>query len=174
MIEIRIHGRGGQGVKKTAQILGRAGYFEGYKTQDFAMYGAERRGAPVISFVRLDRNPIKTRGYIFEPDYIIILDDTLDWKYTLKGRKKGTKIIVNTKKGIKMSNLYKIDATHIALKYFKRPITNVAMLGAFAKVSNLVSIKSILKAVRIELKKYGEDIIKKNITLAKEAFNKVK
>jgi pyruvate ferredoxin oxidoreductase gamma subunit len=67
MISVRIHGRGGQGVKKAAQILARAAYLAGYYTQDFALYGAERRGAPVTSFVRLDKDPIKTRGYVWNP-----------------------------------------------------------------------------------------------------------
>ena len=64
MISIRLHGRGGQGVKKAAQILARAAYLAGYATQDFALYGAERRGAPVTSFVRMDKEKINTRGYV--------------------------------------------------------------------------------------------------------------
>jgi 2-oxoacid:acceptor oxidoreductase gamma subunit (pyruvate/2-ketoisovalerate family) len=174
MIGIRIHGRGGQGVKKSAQILGTAAYFEGYKTQDFAVYGAERRGAPVTSFVRIDREAIRTRGYIFEPDFIIILDDTLDMEILLRGRKKETMIIMNTHRRIRMPNLHKVDATHIVLKYFKRPITNVAMLGAFAKVSGLISVKNLSKAALLELKKYDEVILKNNIKAAKEAFEQVK
>lgn len=172
MIEIRIHGRGGQGVKKSAMLIARAAFLNGYKTQDFALYGAERRGAPVTSFVRLDKNKINTRGYIFEPDYIIILDESIDHEMMLKGIKKSTKVIANTKQPLKKE--CSVDATNIAMKIVGRPVPNIATLGAFIKVSNIFSLKDLKKAVDIELHGKKPEILKKNILAAKKCYEEVK
>ncbi len=77
MIEIRFHGRGGQGAKVASRILGRAGFLSGLQTQDFALFGAERRGAPVVSFTRLSHEPIDQRGYIEQPNLVVVMDDAL-------------------------------------------------------------------------------------------------
>lgn len=172
MIEIRVHGRGGQGVKKSAMLIARAAFLEGYKTQDFALYGAERRGAPVTSFVRLDKKGINTRGYIFEPDYIIILDPTIDHGVALKGRKKSTKVLVNTPDHTKGECT--LDATSITVDITGQGIPNVAMLGAFSKVSKLFSLEGLKKAVEIEFKHKHKEIIKKNIEAAKKCYKEVK
>jgi len=172
MIEIRIHGRGGQGVKKSAMLIARAAFLKNYKTQDFALYGAERRGAPVTSFVRLDKNKINTRGYVFEPDFIIILDESIDNEMVLKGLKKSTKIIVNTKEHIKGECT--VDATGNAIKLIGKNIPNIALLGAFAKVSGLFGIKELEEAVNIELCGKNKDMLKKNILAAKKCYEDVK
>ena len=172
MIEIRVHGRGGQGVKKSAMLIARAAFLKGYKTQDFALYGAERRGAPVVSFVRLDKKRIGTRGYIFEPDYIVILDETIGRELALKGKKKNTKVLVNTVNPEKGE--CSVDGTDIAMKIASSSIPNIAMLGAFAKVSGLFGMKELQKAVEIEFKGKHEEIIKKNIEAAKKCFKEVK
>ena len=86
-------------------ILGRAGYLAKFKTQDFAMYGAERKGAPVTSFVRVDKKAINTRGHIFHPDFILILDESLDLACNLTGSKPTTKTIINSKKKYKQKNM---------------------------------------------------------------------
>ncbi|MBW3003703.1 2-oxoacid:acceptor oxidoreductase family protein [Candidatus Woesearchaeota archaeon] len=175
MIEIRLHGRGGQGVKKAAQILGRAGFLAGYYVQDFALYGAERKGAPLTSFVRLSKIPIRTRGHIFHPDYIIILDDTVDLRCDLTGSKPTTKVLINTAKGFKeYKNMHKVDATEIALRLIGKPVANVVLLGAFAKITKLFTLKQIDKAVRIELGKYPAAVLDKNVRGANEAYKKVK
>ena len=77
MYKIRIHGRGGQGAKLAAKIIGSAAFLEGYEVQDFSLYGAERRGSPVTAFVRVDNEKIFERGYIQDPDCVIMLDETL-------------------------------------------------------------------------------------------------
>ncbi|MBW3015119.1 2-oxoacid:acceptor oxidoreductase family protein [Candidatus Woesearchaeota archaeon] len=175
MIEIRLHGRGGQGVKKASQILGRAGFLAGYYVQDFALYGAERKGAPLTSFVRLSKKPIQTRGHILHPDYIIILDDTVDLRCDLTGSKANTKVIINTSKEFKeYKNFNKVNATDIALKILGKPIANVILLGAFTKVSKLFTLKQIEQAVKIELAKYPQEILEKNIKGAKQAHELVK
>jgi len=174
MIEIRLHGRGGQGVKKSAQILGRAGFLSGYFVQDFALYGAERKGAPLTSFVRISKKPIQTRGHILHPDHIIILDDSVDLNCDLTGSKPTTKVLINTDKEFKEIKAVKIDATKIALDIIGKPISNVALLGAFAKISNLFTMKQIEEAVTIELSKYPKDVIMKNIEAAKKVYDLVK
>ncbi|MBN1645198.1 2-oxoacid:acceptor oxidoreductase family protein [Candidatus Woesearchaeota archaeon] len=174
MISIRIHGRGGQGVKKAAQILARAAYLAGYKTQDFALYGAERRGAPVTSFVRIDKNSINTRGYVWNPDYIIVLDDTLELSCHLEGRKKITKELVNTNKDLKLPVHYcHVDATGIAVKELGKNIPNIALLGAFVKIFEPITFEHLEKAVEIELGKKHPEALQKNLKAAKECHDKV-
>ena len=173
MIEIRIHGRGGQGVKKASQILGRAGYLAGFQTQDFAMYGAERSGAPVTSFVRLDKKKISTRGYIFEPDYILVIDDTLNSKETLLGKKSATKIVTNSIQAGKSKNVYNIDATHIAIEETgTNKGANIAILGEFIKLFKLINLKHLKKAIEVELGKHPE-ALKNNISIAERAYNRI-
>lgn len=172
MIEIRIHGRGGQGVKKSAMLIARAAFLKGYVTQDFALYGAERRGAPVTSFVRLDKKKIGTRGYIFEPDFIINLDESIDHDVVLQGAKKSTKVIINTKEPT--IGEYCVNATDISLKETNTNIPNIAMLGAFAKVSKIFGMNELKKAVEIEFKHKNKEIINKNINAAKKCHSEVK
>ena len=172
MIEIRIHGRGGQGVKKSAMLIARAAFLKGYVTQDFALYGAERRGAPVTSFVRLDKKKIGTRGYIFEPDFIISLDESIDHDVVLQGAKKSTKVIINTQESTRGE--YSIDATNITLKETGVNIPNIAMLGAFAKVSKIFGMNELKKAVDIEFGHKNKQILNKNINAAKKCHEKVK
>ncbi|MBW3004761.1 2-oxoacid:acceptor oxidoreductase family protein [Candidatus Woesearchaeota archaeon] len=174
MISIRLHGRGGQGVKKAAQILARAAYLAGYVTQDFALYGAERRGAPVTSFVRLDKEKINTRGYVWNPDYIIVLDDTLELSCHLQGRKKTTKELINTAKDLKLSVEYcKVDATSVAVQVLGQNIPNIALLGAFVKIFKEIDFDHLAKAVEIELGKRHPEAVKKNLQAAKICYERV-
>src|SRR5512146_1897113 len=77
MIQVRFHGRGGQGAKIASRVLGRSGFLSGLQVQGFALFGAERRGAPVVSFTRLGNEPIDQRGYIDEPNLVVVIDDSL-------------------------------------------------------------------------------------------------
>ncbi|MBS3095168.1 2-oxoacid:acceptor oxidoreductase family protein [Candidatus Woesearchaeota archaeon] len=172
MIEIRLHGRGGQGVKKASQILGRAAYIAGYKTQDFALYGAERRGAPVTSFVRIDKKEIRTRGYIFEPDYILIMDNTIDLRETLKGKKKSTIVLANSVKGLRHECV--IDADKIVMEETGNVLgVNIAMLGAFVTLFKQITIEHLTEAIKIELSKYSKDVVERNINIIKKSYNHV-
>ena len=168
MVEIRIHGRGGQGVKKSAQLIARACFLKGFYTQDFALYGSERRGAPVTSFVRVSEKPIDTRGYVFEPDFIIILDESVSEEMCLKGKTSKTKIIVN---GAGFCN---VDASKIAIKHFGKNIPNIALLGAFAKVSKLFTLEDLKNAVEAELGHKGKGVVSKNMLAAKECYEEVR
>lgn len=174
MIEFRIHGRGGQGVQKSAQILSRAAFLKGFETQDFSVYGAERQGAPLTSFVRVEHSCVPTRGYVFEPDVIIILDDSLPREKTLAGKKPDSKVFINSQEKVSGTGFYSIDATGIALKETGKPIANTALLGAIAeKMPEIVSFEKLEKAIRAELAKYSEEILEKNINAARKCFEMV-
>src|SRR5574341_1375381 len=99
MLRVRFHGRGGQGAKVASRILGTASFFEGYYVQDFPLYGAERRGAPIAAFTRISKEPILERGVISRPDIAIIIDETLledQLAMPLSGLKEGGIVFVNT------------------------------------------------------------------------------
>ncbi len=181
MQEIRLHGRGGQGVRLAAKILARALFLSGYQTQDFAIYGAERRGAPVTSFVRFDRKPILERGYVFEPDIVVVLDDTLNFSSITKGLKNGF-ILLNShhkpeffpKELNQNKKIHCIDATQVALQTIGKPIANVAIIGALARLMN-IELKKMEEAVRIEFEEERlRDIAEKNIEAATNCYEAVK
>jgi 2-oxoacid:acceptor oxidoreductase gamma subunit (pyruvate/2-ketoisovalerate family) len=156
--EIRIHGRGGQGSVTAAQILARAAFLEGKWVQAFPYFGAERRGAPVKAFVRIDDKPIVLHSQIYHPDYVIVLDPVI-YKVAnvTEGLKKDGIILINTKKkpletGFKGHRIATVDATGIALELNLLvagvPIVNTSILGAFAKATGEVKLGSILKAIK--------------------------
>ena len=153
-----------------AKILGHAAFLDGYDAQAFSLYGAERRGAPVASFVRIDKNKVLSRGYIEKPDCIIILDDSLivEEIKALDGLEENGIVIVNTsrtkeeiekqirKKIPKNAKIYVVDATKIAIKHLGRPFVNTAIIGAFVKITGKISKENTLKALKEELKRKRE------------------
>lgn len=168
MIEIRIHGRGGQGAVTAAQILAVAAFYDGKYAQAFPMFGVERRGAPATSFVRIDDKPINIREQIYNPDYVIVFDPSL---ITLVDAKKGVKeeVLVNTNK--KISGCFGQDLTDKAMKIFGRPIINTLILGMFAGRTKLVSLDSLKKAID---QTFEGDIALKNKKAVEEAYNESK
>ena len=177
MYGIRIHGRGGQGAKTAARIIGRACFLEGKETQDFAIYGSERRGAPVMGFVRIDDKKILERGYIEKPDLVAVMDDTLfNVTNVLDGLVKGI-IIVNTTKKIALktkAEIHTIDITELALKETGHEIPDTATAAAIAKISGVAGLGSILKAIEIELGRFEKKDIEKNKRLAQKTWEQVK
>lgn len=158
MIEIRLHGRGGQGAVTASRVLAIAAFLEGKHSQSIPMYGTERRGAPVTAFVRIGEKNRMVRSLIHEPDYVIVLDpllrNSVDITEGLK--EKGTIIINSTSKpeDLEFNKQYKIgcvDATKIALETIGRPITNTAILGAFSKATGEIKLESLLQAVKMEM-----------------------
>ncbi|MCD6591087.1 MAG: 2-oxoacid:acceptor oxidoreductase family protein [Candidatus Aenigmarchaeota archaeon] len=176
--EVRFHGRGGQGVKMSSHVLGRAAFLSGFFTQDFAVYGAERRGAPLTSFCRISKEPVATRGYIFEPDYVICLDPTLRMDIVTNGLKNSGFLLLNSTEKPNIDAKFKIkniDATRIALEIIGRPIPNIAILGAFAKLTDFISMRSLEKAIRIELEEAGHaGLIDANIKAARKCYRVMK
>ncbi len=177
MIEIRFHGRGGQGAVTAARILAKAMFFDGKYAQAFPFFGVERRGAPVMAFTRVDDKKIRLRSQIYEPDYVIVQDSSLlESVDVTSGLKSGGKLVINTEKDIKDINLnnvdvHTIDATGIALEILGLPIVNTVMLGAFAGVTDEVGIESLKEAILDSFpKKLGE----KNAKAAEVAYNMMK
>ena len=180
MYEIRFHGRGGQGGRMAAEALALAAFLEGKYAVSFPFFGAERRGAPVRAFTRIDDKKIRTKTQIYEPDFVVVLDETLiESEDILEGLKPDGMVIINTAKLPNEIELSKearcatVDATTIALNILGRAITNTAILGAIAKATGIVGIDSIQKAI---IEKFGERLGKemgeKNAEVAKAAYEK--
>ncbi len=178
MIEIRIHGRGGQGAVVASKLLADAVFREGRYVQVFPEFGVERRGAPVAAFARIDSKPINLRCKIYEPDHIIVLDPTLLASVDIAaGLKEGGLILINSDRpprDFDLSSEFRvatIDATSIAVKYHlgsrATPIVNTAIVGAFAKVSGMMSIDSVIEAVNDEVPVKAEE----NVAAAREAYS---
>ncbi len=152
MYEVRFHGRGGQGAVMAAQALASAAFEEGGYAVAFPFFGSERRGAPVLAFTRIDKKPIRLKTQVYEPDFIVVLDEGLIAVADVAaGLKKGGMAIVNTAKkpeeidlGVDV-RMATVDATSVALEILKRPVTNSAILGAVAKATGIVSMKGVEK-----------------------------
>lgn len=161
MFQVRIHGRGGQGVVTAAEMLSVAAFLEGKHAQAFPSFGSERMGAPVVAFCRIDDKEIRLREPIQEPDALIVQDPTLFKALdVLEGLKPSGYLIVNTARSFAEIHLeavaarlpaghaLTVPATELALKYVKRPAPNTALLGAFAAEVGIVSLDSVLEAIR--------------------------
>ncbi len=165
MIEIRIHGRGGQGAVTTSQLLAIAGFIDGKYTQAFPNFGVERAGAPVQAFTRISKKYINLRQQVYFPDILIVLDASLFNNINVTaGLKKGGIVIVNSNKspkdlGIgKKCHAFCIDATSIASNETGRAIVNTPILGAFSRITELISINSLLKAIE---QRFSDPVIQK-------------
>ena len=151
MIEIRFHGRGGQGSVTAAEILAKAAFKDGKYVQSFPFFGVERRGAPVMAFTRIDDEPIDLRYQIYHPDYVLVLDEgLLNVVDVFSGIKDNTEVIINTQdfEGSGEHIVHTIDATGIALDLLGRNIVNTIILGFFAKKTDLVSIESLVEVIK--------------------------
>ncbi|MDD1771918.1 MAG: 2-oxoacid:acceptor oxidoreductase family protein [Methanomassiliicoccales archaeon] len=178
MFEVRFHGRGGQGAVMAAQTLAEAAVIEGYHAHAFPFFGAERRGAPVMAFARIDDKKISIKSQVYEPDLLIVLDESLlDIEPVARGMKKDGKAVINTRKlpmeldlGIEV-DCATVNATSIALEFLKAPIVNTAILGAVAKATGIVSMDSMNKAIRNRFgEKFGEAAANANIGAAAAAY----
>lgn len=170
MKQIRIHGRGGQGVVTAAELIAIAAFAGGKYAQAFPHFGVERSGAPIRSYARISKEPILTREQIYEPDIIIIQDHTLlDEKEVFIGAKTDTLIIINAPRDFVLTkkmpykNIHFTPATEIALKIFKKNIVNTVILGALVKYTKLIELSDLKKAIEIKFKEKGKKIINQNI-----------
>jgi pyruvate ferredoxin oxidoreductase gamma subunit len=176
MIEIRWHGRGGQGAVTSAEILAEAAISEGKYAQAFPSFGPERRGAPVLAFNRINANQqIRIRSSVTEPDVVVVLDPGLMSVVNVtSGLKTGGIVIVNTTKSPQqIKDEFKIDssvatiaATRIALATLGVPITNTTMIGAVIKATEAVKIDSVFDPIR---RRFGR-LADKNIEAMKKAY----
>lgn len=169
-IEIRFHGRGGQGAVTAARLLAEAAFLEGNYCQAFPFFGAERRGAPVVAFTRINKKPIRTHTQIYEPNHVVVLDSTLVESVNVAaGLRRGGVIVLNSKEALenlKGSKVALVDATTIAMGALGVPITNTTMLGALSKATGVVSLNSITKVIE---KRFGK-LAEKNVNAAKRAY----
>jgi pyruvate ferredoxin oxidoreductase gamma subunit len=181
MFQIRIHGRGGQGVVSGAEMLSIAAFLEGRYAQAFPSFGSERMGAPVMAFCRIDDKEIRLREPVLEPDALIIQDSTLLHHADLfSGLRDGGYILLNSTlsieeqgfggfgHGVEHYRLCTIPATELSLKHVGRAVPNVPLLGAFAAISRVITLASVVAAVR---QKFSPALARKNIAAAEEAFD---
>jgi pyruvate ferredoxin oxidoreductase gamma subunit len=176
--EVRLHGRGGQGVVTAAELVAQAAFADGKYSQAFPSFGSERMGAPVQSFVRIDDKPIRTRNQIYKPDYLIVQDKTLIGTVDVTaGLKDDGLMIIDTEKDPAELNLdikakvLAIPATMIALEVIGRPIQNTTLLGYFAAVTQLISFDGVKKSIE---HRFPAAIAIKNIKAVERAFNMAK
>jgi len=175
MIEIRFHGRGGQGSVTSAELLALAAIGEGKYAQAFPSFGPERRGAPVVAFCRISEQPIRIRANIYEPDIAVVLDPTLLKIVNVAAGLKPSGIVVTTSKdspemvretlGIK-NRIAVVDAIKIAMEVLGLPITNTAMLGSLIRAADLVKKESFIPPLK---ERFGR-IAEKNIAAFERAY----
>ncbi|MDO8687827.1 MAG: 2-oxoacid:acceptor oxidoreductase family protein [Dehalococcoidales bacterium] len=173
LVEIRWHGRGGQGAVTSAELLARAAIDEGKYAQAFPSFGPERRGAPVLAFDRIDNKPIRIRAEITEPDVVVVLDATLLRVVNVTSGLKNTGVlIVNTAKpltGLESGNKWRlatVDASKIAREILGVNIANTTMLGAVLKATGVVRAESLFEPLRHRF----ERLAQRNIDAMQKAF----
>lgn len=184
MFEVRIHGRGGQGVVTAAEMLSIAAFEEGRHAQAFPSFGSERTGAPVVAFCRIADKEIRLREPIMKPDALIIQDPTLLHQVDVfAGLKKDGFILINTKSTFEelglsdfvrdwpADRLCTLAATDLGLKHVGRPMPNVPLLAGFAALSGTIQLESVFKAINA---KFSGKVAAGNIAAATEAFELVR
>ena len=169
MIEVRIHGRGGQGNVVAAYLLATAAFTEGWHAQAFPAFGAERRGAPVIAFARLNDKTIRRRCQVEAPDFLIIQDEALlHVPGITDGLKPDGKILLNSIHDSEHfadqfdGNMVTLPATQLANEHLGRPVPNTALLSAFLSLTSLLPQSALTHALE---QRFTGDILDKNITL---------
>jgi pyruvate ferredoxin oxidoreductase gamma subunit len=194
MLQVRIHGRGGQGVVTAAELLSLAAFREGRHAQAFPSFGSERMGAPVVAFCRIDDRTIRNREPVLAPDALIIQDPTLLHQVDVfAGTVRDAWILINTSRdfaalglrdfvaGFHADRLCTVPATEIALRRIGRPVPNAALLGGFAALSGQIGIESVCAAIGERFAHVGAGhardparIAEQNKAAAREAFEHVR
>jgi pyruvate ferredoxin oxidoreductase gamma subunit len=173
MLEIRIHGRGGQGNVVAAYLLAMAAFATGRHCQAFPNFGAERRGAPVTAFVRIADSPIRRRSQVREPAFLIIQDDSLlHAPGTLAGLRTGGGVLINSEEdGDSLSRrlglgVLALPATRLSRDIVGRPMPNVALLAAFLRATALLPLDALGQALG---DRFSGDVLRRNLTLVERA-----
>jgi len=183
MFQVRIHGRGGQGVVTAAELLSVAAFLEGREAQAFPTFGSERTGAPVVAFCRIDDSVIRVREPITEPDALIVQDPTLLHQVDLfAGLSDDGYLLLNTGRSFDdlglgafverfdVDRCVTVPATEIAREHLGRPLPNAALLGAFAALTGQVSVDSVAAAIR---ERFSGPTAEGNVTAAEHAHARV-
>jgi pyruvate ferredoxin oxidoreductase gamma subunit len=179
VFQVRIHGRGGQGVVTAAELLSVAAFLEDRHSQAFPTFGSERTGAPVVSFCRFDDKPIRLREPIVEPDAVIVQDPTLLHQVDVfGGAGRDAFVLVNTSRELdelglhdlaerfRPERLVAVPATDLAREHVGRPLPNAALLGAFAALTGVLELSSIAAAIR---DRFAGAVGEKNVAAAEAA-----
>ena len=186
LIEIRWHGRGGQGAKTASLLLADAAFNTGKYIQGFPEYGPERMGAPITAYNRISNNPLKIHSNIYEPDYVVVVDDSLlDAVDVTSGLKEDGAIIINTTKDASSlkeklkgynGSIYTIDAMQISLDTIGKYFPNTPMLAAIVKVANIMPLDNFVQDMEKSFKhKFAKkpEVIDGNMKALKIALEKV-
>jgi pyruvate ferredoxin oxidoreductase gamma subunit len=184
MFEVRIHGRGGQGVVTAAEMLSVAAFLEGRHAQAFPSFGSERMGAPVVAYCRIADREIRLREPVLTPEALIVQDPTLLHQVDVfSGLVPDGYILINTTRsfdalglgefvsGFRPERLCTVPATDLALQHVGRPVPNAALLGGFAAVTGRVSIESVCAAIR---ERFAGKVAAGNVAAATEAWEFVR
>ena len=180
MFQVRIHGRGGQGVVSGAEMLSVAAFLCGKHAQAFPSFGSERTGAPVVAFCRIDDQEIRLREPILAPDVLIVQDPTLLHQVDVfQGLKPDGYVLINSRRSFdelgladiaarfRRERLCTVPASEIALRHLGRPLPNAVLLGGFAAISGLVTLEAVAHAIR---EKFSGKVAEGNVAAAAEAF----
>ncbi|GAB3430817.1 2-oxoacid:acceptor oxidoreductase family protein [Flindersiella endophytica] len=180
MFQIRIHGRGGQGVVTAAELLSVAAFLEGKHAQAFPSFGSERTGAPVVAFCRIADVPIRTHEPITEPDALIVQDATLMHQVDVfDGLAANGYLLLNSPRSFeelglgeyvrrfRADRLTTVPATQLAMAHLGRPVPNAVLLGGFAALSGLITLESVTKAIH---ERFAGPLAERNAAAAAEAF----
>lgn len=177
MIEVRIHGRGGQGNVVAAYLLATAAIDEGHFGQAFPAFGAERRGAPVVSFVRIAERTLRRRNQVLQPDFLIVQDRALlKVPGVLDGLRPGGGILVNTSLDAATiseqvgSAVVTLPATQLAKTHLGRPVPNTALLSAFLTLTQILPMDALTRALQ---QKFRGEILERNLRLIEAASQQV-
>jgi pyruvate ferredoxin oxidoreductase gamma subunit len=184
MLQIRIHGRGGQGVVTAAEMLSVAAFEQGRHAQAVPSFGSERTGAPVVAFCRIDDREIRLREPILAPDVVIVQDPTLLHQVDVfQGLLPQGYVLINTSRSFdelgvgelaqrfRHDRLTTVPATELALRHVGRPVPNAALLGGFAALSGLITLEAVAHAIR---EKFAGKVAEGNVAAATEAYDHVK
>ena len=187
LIEIRWHGRGGQGAKTASLLLADAAFNTGKYIQGFPEYGPERMGAPITAYNRISSNPITIHSNIYEPDYVVVVDDTLlETVDVTSGLKETGAIVINTTKSADYlksvlkeynGNIYTIDARKISEEALGKYFPNTPMLAAIVKVSGIMTDEALLEDMKNSFKhKFAKkpEVIEGNMKALELALKEVK
>lgn len=186
LIEVRWHGRGGQGAVTASKLLATSALAEDKYIQAFPEYGPERMGAPIQSFTRISETPIKIHCHVTNPDIVVVLDPTLLKAVDVtEGLTEDGVLIINTeesaaevRKKLNLNNsgkIYTVDASKIAQETLGKPLPNTPLIGALIKVTGLLALNNVLADIEDKFKKkFSSKIVEGNINAIKRAYQEVK
>ncbi len=185
IIEVRWHGRGGQGAVTASKLLATSALAEEKYIQAFPEYGPERMGAPIQSFTRISDEPIKIHCHVTNPDMVVVLDPTLIGTVDItEGLPEKGIIVVNTnetpaeirkKLAVKGKKIFTIDASKIAQEELGRPLPNTPMIGALIRATGLLKLKNVINDIKSKFSgKFGQKVIEGNVKAIERAYQEVK